>query len=214
MGIKLHDSFNCPVLTKDIVIQISYRNIRSNLHARMHIGKVHFKAFTCFKKCLTYRLTNTVLLLIYFKPRMHSSRMCTTRLSGRSGRGGRGVQGCVCVSGVSVWGCLSRGVYTQWTRRQTPSLHAGIHPHPLYAGIHAPHPLWTQWQTDGCKNITFPQLRLWVVKSWCTWRYEPGALAFLYLFQRSSKSWSVKATAFESVSVLHSRYLHKLVTRW
>ena len=107
MGIKLHYNFNCPVLTKDIVIQISYRNIRSNLHERMHIGKVHFKAFTCFKKCLTYRLTNTVLLLIYFKPRMHSSRMCTTRLSGRSGRGG-----CVCVSRgvcVCVGGCLPKG---------------------------------------------------------------------------------------------------------
>ena len=168
MGVKLHDSFSCPVLTKDIVIQISYRNIRSNLHAtrmhssrmrtgrsltvcqvcvcvcvcqrgggcagggcqrrgvpegwsgpmgegvvvvsqhaprqtpppvnrmtdrcknitlaatsfrpvKMHIGKVHFKAFTCFKTCLTYRLTNIILLILYFKTRMHSSRMCTVR---------------------------------------------------------------------------------------------------------------------------------------
>ena len=38
MDIKLHDSFNHPVLTKDIVIQISYRNARSNLHARMQTG--------------------------------------------------------------------------------------------------------------------------------------------------------------------------------
>ena len=66
MGMKLHDSFNCPVLTKDIVIQISYRNMRSNLHARM-LGKVDLKAFTYFKMYLTYRLTNINFIIIYCK---------------------------------------------------------------------------------------------------------------------------------------------------
>ena len=66
MGMKLHDSFNCPVLIKDIVIQISYRNMRSNLHARM-LGKVDLKAFTYFKMYLTYRLTNINFIIIYCK---------------------------------------------------------------------------------------------------------------------------------------------------
>ena len=144
--------------------------------------------------------------------------MCTTRLSGHSGRGEWGVQVCVCVC-VCVSGGVCLGVSAQGSvhpmdsEADTP-IACWDTPPPIACWDTHPHPLWTEWQTDGCKNITFPQLRLWAVKSWCTWRYEPGALAFLYLFQRSSKSWNVKATAFESVSVLHSRYLHKLVTRW
>ena len=35
----------------------------------------------------------------------------------------------------------------------------------VYPSMHwgRPPPLWTEWLTDRCKNITFPQLRLWTV---------------------------------------------------
>ena len=48
--------------------------------------------------------------------------------------------GSVCPGGCLPRGCLSRGVY--------PSMHW------------ADTLLWTEWLTDRCKNITFPQLRL------------------------------------------------------
>ena len=67
------------------------------------------------------------------KTRMHSSRMRTVRSSSRLLGGG------VCPEGV----CPGVVVY--------PSMHWGRHP---------PR---TEWLTDRCKNITFPQLRLRMV---------------------------------------------------
>ena len=61
--------------------------------------------------------------------------------------------GCVCPGGCLPTGCLLRGLST---RRCTPATC------PSHAGIHTP-PMWTEWLTDRCKNITFPQLRFWAV---------------------------------------------------
>ena len=55
---------------------------------------------------------------------------CVPSAAVAAGRGGR------CLPG---WGCLLGGIC---------SMHAGIHPP------------WTEWLTNGCKNITFPQLCL------------------------------------------------------
>ena len=53
--------------------------------------------------------------------------------------------------GVSGWwGCLSRGVCPEVGVSAT--VHAGIHP------------LWTEFLTHACENITFPQLCLQMVK--------------------------------------------------
>ena len=73
--------------------------------------------------------------------------------------------GCVCPGrsaqrGCLPSGCLSRGVYTPCTQKQTPQLHARIHPP------------WTEWLTDRCKNITFPQLRLLAVIKVVFWLKE------------------------------------------
>ena len=85
------------------------------------------------------------------KTAMHSSRMRTARFSGCLGGGGCLPRGCVCLGG-----CLPRGVcpgmYTSWTQRQTPQLHARIHTPPVNR------------ITDRCKNITFPRIRLRAVK--------------------------------------------------
>ena len=85
--------------------------------------------------------------------RMHSSRMRTVRCSGHRGWGGLPMGG-VCLGG-SAWGCLPGagclprgsclgGVY--------PSMQWGRHP-----------PLWIEFLTHACENITFPQLQLWKV---------------------------------------------------
>ena len=55
-------------------------------------------------------------------------------------------EGCVQGEGC-VGGCLPRGVYIPITCWDTHLL-----------------PLWREWMTDRCKNITFPQLRLRAVK--------------------------------------------------
>ena len=79
-----------------------------------------------------------------YETRMHSSRMRTVRSSSR-------LLGGVCQGGVSQHalgqtppggvpgGCLPRGCIAACTRTDTS--------------------LWTEWLTDRCKNITFPQLR-------------------------------------------------------
>ena len=85
------------------------------------------------------------------------------------------VQGSVClwVGGVHPSGHTSPGQtppqadhpWTDTTPSQArhPSAHCmlGWHPSPMHAGILTP---WTDWLTDRCKNITFPQLRLRAVK--------------------------------------------------
>ena len=82
-------------------------------------------------------VSHTVLGNLY-QTRMHSSRMRTVRFSGRRGGLASGQEGCL-PGGVCPGGCLPGG------RGFTPPL------------------LWTEWLTDRCKNITFPQLRLWAV---------------------------------------------------
>ena len=82
--------------------------------------------------------------------RMHSSRMHTVRCSGCRGKGGvsqhaLGRGGC-----LPGGGCLPRGDVCP-----NRDVYPGVCP--VNTGIH---PLWTEWPTDRCKNISFPQLRL------------------------------------------------------
>ena len=67
---------------------------------------------------------------------MHSSRMRTVHCSSRL------LGGPVC-----PWGCLPRGVFAEGGSCIPACTEEGP-------------PMWTEWLTDGCKNITFPQLRL------------------------------------------------------
>ena len=71
---------------------------------------------------------------------MHSSRNAAMAVGGKvvSAQGGDS-PGVVCLGGVSQQ-ALGRGV--------SVSVHAGIHV-----------PLWTEFLTHACENITFPQLR-------------------------------------------------------
>ena len=104
-------------------------------------------------KCMNKNLTTTS---------MHSSRMRTTRLlpispsmhcawGGVCYTGGVCYPGDVCYLGVSATGArclltggclLLRGMSAFWG--VYPSMHWGRHT-----------PLWTEWLTDRCKNITF-----------------------------------------------------------
>ena len=76
--------------------------------------------------------------------------MHTVRCSGHL-RGGVCLGGClseegVCLRGMSAWGGVSAWwVHTPWTRRQM-------------------FPLWTEFLTHACENITFPWLLLRTVK--------------------------------------------------
>ena len=83
--------------------------------------------------------------------------------------------GCVPSAAVAVcWGvcsrgCLprgesARGVSAQGARLPWGCLPGGVSQHALRQT-----PLWTEWLTDRCKNITFPQLRLRTVKSRTFW---------------------------------------------
>ena len=109
------------------------------------------------------------------KTRMHSSGMCTARLftvsqyalwwGGYLPRGCTCQRGCTCLRGVYLllgvpaWGVyLLGGVPAQGSRRCTclgvcvPAW--GV---PALAGVFLLRysPLWTEWLTDRCKNITF-----------------------------------------------------------
>ena len=87
------------------------------------------------------------------KTRMHFSRMGTVRCSSCLLGGG------VCPVGVCLGGCLSRGVSA---RGCLPTLSEGVS---AQGGeCLADNPLWTEFLTHACENITFPQLRLWTVK--------------------------------------------------
>ena len=105
--------------------------------------------------------------------------------TGGSARGcvcpGEGCQpGRVSARGVSAKGCLCQGVST---RGCLPGecLPGGGVVYPVHAGIHTT-PLWTEWLTDRCKNITFPQLRLRTVKI-ATWSRSTSQIAGSYLQQ-------------------------------
>ena len=64
------------------------------------------------------------------------------------------------------WGCLSRGVcpggcLPGWCLLGVyPNMHIGRHP----PGLRGRHPMWTEFLTHTCENITFPQLCLRMVK--------------------------------------------------
>ena len=76
---------------------------------------------------------------MYNQTRMHSSMMRTIRSSSHVYPSMHWA-GCVYPS-IDWVGGVRPGMY--------PSMHWGRHP-----------TLWTEWLTDRCKNITFPQLRL------------------------------------------------------
>ena len=70
--------------------------------------------------------------------------------------------------GVCPGGCLPReGCVSQYALRQIP-------------------PLWTEWLTDGCKNITFPQLRLWKVKFLVLVKYSWSSKGVAWLGMKNS----------------------------
>ena len=74
-------------------------------------------------------------------------------------------------SGVCpLGGCLPRGSHQKGVSAQRGCLPRGCIPACTEAD---PPPLWTEWLTDRCKNITFPQLRLRTVNMW---RFELGLL--------------------------------------
>ena len=73
---------------------------------------------------------------------MHSSWMRTVRCSGLLWGG----------EGVAAWGCLFErgclpegGLHPTWTQRQIPL------------------PLWKEFLTHACENVTFLHLLLWAV---------------------------------------------------
>ena len=76
---------------------------------------------------------------------MHSSRMHTVRCSGRLGREGVCPGGCMPREGV----CLGGGVCL------VGNLPKGVS---VWGGVNLP--LWTEFLTDTCENITLPQLLL------------------------------------------------------
>ena len=57
-------------------------------------------------------------------------------------------------------------------------------PCPLHARIH---PMWTEWLTHRCKNITFPQLRLRAVK---TMLYS--SIIYTFNLQEPGERWATK----------------------
>ena len=73
------------------------------------------------------------------KTRMQSSRVITVHCSGRLGRGDVCPGGCVCPVGG---GCLPKG---------------GVCPRECLPGGGVYTPLWTEFLTNACENITFPQ---------------------------------------------------------
>ena len=86
--------------------------------------------------------------------RMHSSRMCTTRFSDR-----------LCYTHTHA-----TTTHAPYHACPLPHLHPHAWPHHAHPtsrmppATYAP-PLWKEWLTDRCKSITFPQLRLRVVKT-------------------------------------------------
>ena len=100
---------------------------------------------------------------IYITTRMHSNRMRTVCCSGHWGDvwpGGCLVWlGClprgVSAQGISVWGDVCPGSSVQGGVFH-PALGDGVSA-PVHAGIHTL-PLWTEFLTHACENITFPQL--------------------------------------------------------
>ena len=81
-------------------------------------------------------------------PSMHwAGGMCIPACTGQRG---------VCIPACTGWGGVCPGVSSQ----------GGVCPGGVCipACTEADTPLWTEWLTDRCKNITFPHLRLRTVK--------------------------------------------------
>ena len=69
-------------------------------------------------------------------------------------------------------GTRDRPLEGTWDQRQeTPWKEHGTS-QPDRSDIIQRPPLWTEWLTDGCKNITFPQLRLRAVNILGDWNFE------------------------------------------
>ena len=102
----------------------------------------------------------------FFLTRMHSSRMHTTHFSGHLYGGclplGPG-DICLWVWGVSAsWSreCLSNTPFSPPTPFHPPFQNTPFHHTPSQTPFHPlpfHHPLWTEWLTDRCKNITLSQ---------------------------------------------------------
>ena len=127
---------------------------------------------------------------------MHSSRMHTLRCSGHMLVEGGVCPGGVC-PGVSAKGCLPRGISAQggvWTRGVC--LWSGVPPgggclrRGMCVSQHAlrqtPPPLWTEFLTHACENITFLQLCCGLSK--CVhYKWFSLQLNFLKLSYKSEK---------------------------
>ena len=100
-------------------------------------------------------LPKNMLEYAYPKTRMNSSRIRTVRCSRRLPRGGVVWRGGGLPGGVCPGGCLPRGVSAQ--RGCLPR--GGVCP-----GVGGVHPRCGQNSSQTCENITFPQLRLRMVK--------------------------------------------------
>ena len=130
----------------------------------------------------------------YFYPihqtRMHSSRMRTVRCSSLSAWGlGCLPKGCLPRGCLPMWRCLPRGESAQGggfcqggclprgclprgfvcLRRCLPRW--GVCLGGLSGGVHIS-PLWTEFLTHTCENITFPQLRFRTVIRKNTWNHR------------------------------------------
>ena len=94
--------------------------------------------------------------------RKHSSRTRTFRCSSHLLEGVSGWR--VSVQRVSAW---EGGVYPRGVCLPGGGLPRGCLPNLSGGGACQTRPLWTEFLTHACENITFPQLRLQMVKMLC-----------------------------------------------
>ena len=93
---------------------------------------------------------------------------------------------CVCLGGVFPGGCLPRGFLPR----------RGVCPNACWDTP----PLWTEWLTDRCKNITFPQLRCRMVING-QWLVNPSpARGFVNSISSSTTCFSVMEELFDGIA--------------
>ena len=149
---------------KNIVFDSLLKNLISNLIDFSHCYQLSSNmaspltdAHSCIKHCCGISEQNA-LFENNRTTRMHSSRMRTVRCSGRPGVSAQ--EGCL-ARGVSAYGGVCLSVYWCW---DTHTPRVDTPPGSDQGGCVSQHalrhtPLWTEFLTHACENITFPQLR-------------------------------------------------------